>query len=192
MRKIIIIVFVLIVIIGAYFAYNYFSIQNESSRKIETNTNEDMDFKSRMRITSTSFDNQQKISDNYTCTGQNVNPPLQFFGIPENAKSLVLIMDDPDAPNGTFVHWTIFDMDPSTDLIEENSKPKSGVEGMTSFEETGYGGPCPPSGLHRYYFKLYALDTKLGLSDDADKSMIEKRMKGHVIDQAEIVGVYGE
>lgn len=147
---------------------------------------------SAMNITSTAFANQQPIPGKYTCQGNNVNPPLQFGDVPDQAKSLVLIMDDPDAPMGTWVHWTIFNMEPRTLGIEENTKPTSGTEAMTSFGKPGYGGPCPPSGTHHYHFKLYALDTKLDLMPTADKKAIESAMQGHIIVQAELVGLFSK
>lgn len=143
-----------------------------------------------MKLVSTAFGHQQKIPDKYTCKGVNVNPPLQFLEVPENAKSLVLIVDDPDAPAGLFVHWVVFNIDPQTLGIEEDRKPSHGTQGMTSFGNTHYGGPCPPSGTHRYFFKLYALDSLLELTESADKDDVEEEMYGHVIDQAELIGLY--
>ncbi len=142
-----------------------------------------------MKITCPIFANNKKIPKQYTCDGSNVNPPLRFNDIPPVTKSLCLIMDDPDAPNGTWVHWTIFDMDASIQNIDQNSKPSSGVEGMTSFGKPGYGGPCPPSGTHRYFFKLFALDIKLGLPAGADIKQIEDKMQGHILQQVELVGL---
>lgn len=147
---------------------------------------------SSMHITSTVFFNQKPIPSVYTCKGKNYNPPLQFTDVPDQAKSLVLIMDDPDAPMGTWVHWTIFNMEPATLGIEEQHKPTSGTEAMTSFGKPGYGGPCPPSGTHHYFFKLYALDTRLELTPQADKQAIESAMQGHVIAQAELVGLFSK
>jgi len=146
-----------------------------------------------MKITSTAFENNQPIPAKYTCQGENINPQLRFDGIPSSSKSLVLIMHDPDAPiSGGWTHWTIINMDPTTVGIEENAKPGSGTEAGTNFGKPGYGGPCPPSGTHRYFFKLYALDTMLELSPQVDKAAIEGAMKEHVIDQAELVGLYSK
>src|SRR5260370_33348157 len=119
--------------------------------------------KKSMNISSPAFANNQPIPDKYTCTGDNINPPLEFSHIPAQAKSLVLMVDDPDAPSGLWVHWTIFNMPPSITHIAENTKPETGTEGITSFGKPGYGAPCPPLGTHRYFFKLYALDTTLTL-----------------------------
>ena len=145
-----------------------------------------------MKLVSSAFENQQVIPDAYTCQGAKVNPPLQFLEVPDLAKSLVLLVDDPDAPLGTWVHWVVFNMEPRTLGIEENKKPSSGIEGMTSFGNTHYGAPCPPSGTHRYFFKLYALDTRLKLTQSADKEAVEEAMQGHVLDQAELVGLYSK
>ncbi len=156
-----------------------------------------------MKITSSAFTHEQKIPSKYTCDGENINPSLQFSEVPQQAKSLALIMDDPDAPMETWVHWTIFNMEPLTLGIEEGTKPKSGVEGVTSFGKPGYGGPCPPpaspeqlqrgeSGTHRYFFKLYVLDTKLDLPATADKKQIEEKMQGHILDKAELIGLYSK
>ena len=145
-----------------------------------------------MKISSTAFANNQQIQAKYTCTGDNVNPPLEFSDIPAQAKSLVLIVDDPDAPSGTWVHWTIFNMSPSLTHIAENTKPESGIEATTSFGKQSYGGPCPPSGNHRYFFKLYALDTTLPLDKTADKKAIEQAMQGHIVDEAQLIGLYSK
>lgn len=142
-----------------------------------------------MKIISSAFQNQQTIPDKYTCKGADVNPPLQFLEVPDTAQSLVLIVDDPDAPGGTWDHWVIFDLESRTLGIEENNKPSSGVEGVNSFGNKNYGGPCPPSGTHRYFFKLYALDKNLNLLEDADKKIVEAAMQGHIIDQAELIGL---
>lgn len=143
-----------------------------------------------MNLTSSVFKNNEKIPAKYTCDGENINPPLVFSGVPENTKSLVLIVDDPDAPMGTWVHWIMWNIDPKAEKIKENSTPHGAVEGMTSFNKTGYGGPCPPSGAHHYHFKIYAIDTMLALPASADKLELEKEINGRILDQAELVGVY--
>ena len=143
-----------------------------------------------MKLESPVFENNGNIPSKYTCDGENVNPPLEISEVPENAKSLVLIVDDPDAPMGTWVHWTVWNISSKTTEISENSVPEGAVEGMTDFGKPGYGGPCPPSGTHRYFFKLYALDATLDL-DSSDKAKdIEKAMEGHILDKAELVGLY--
>lgn len=143
-----------------------------------------------MKITSSAFDHNQNIPSKYTCDGENVSPPLSFLDVPENTKSLVLIVDDPDAPGKTWVHWTVFNIDPRVVEVAKNSVPKGGIESMTDFGSPGYGGPCPPSGTHRYFFKLYTLDSTLNLSSTADKKAIEEAMEGHVLASSELIGRY--
>jgi hypothetical protein len=119
-----------------------------------------------------------------------VNPPLMVENIPPKAKSLALIVDDPDAPRGTWVHWVVWNADPGTREIKEQSIPTGAIQGMNDFGNRGYGGPCPPSGTHRYFFKLYALDTALTLGPNATKAALEAAMKGHILAEAELIGLY--
>jgi Raf kinase inhibitor-like YbhB/YbcL family protein len=141
-------------------------------------------------ISSPAFDNDSDIPVKYTCDGEDVNPELIFEGVPADAASLVLIVDDPDAPGGTWVHWTVWNIDPATASIAEDSVPAGSVEGNTDFGVPGYGGPCPPSGTHRYFFKLFALDTTLDLDTASSASDIEAAMEGHVVASAELIGLY--
>ena len=143
-----------------------------------------------MKIQSPVFGNNQSIPSKYTCDGENINPPIEFVDVPPEAKSLALIMDDPDAPSGLWVHWTVWNISPSTKGIAENSRFEGAVEGMTSSGKTGYGGPCPPDREHRYFFKLYALDSMLSLDSSAKKEELEAAMEGHIISSAELVGLY--
>ena len=145
-----------------------------------------------LRISSTAFGNNKKIPDVYTCNDQGISPPLTFENVPENAKSLALILDDPDAPSGTFTHWLIWNIPANLTGIDENSVPDGGVQGKNSDGETGYTPPCPPYGTHRYYFKLYALDTMLKLPPGSDKKALSEAMKGHIIAQTEYVGLYSK
>jgi len=130
------------------------------------------------------------IPKKYTCDGENINPPLEFLDVSKNAQSLVLIMDDPDAPSGTFTHWTVWNIDPKLGGIEEKNLPQDVVEGENDFGKVGYSGPCPPSAIHRYFFKLFALDTKLSLPESSKKSNLENALNGHIIDKTELVGLY--
>lgn len=143
-----------------------------------------------MKITSSAFEHNGQIPSKYTCDGENVSPPLSISEVPEKTKSLVLISDDPDAPAGTWVHWTLWNIDPATKEIPENSIPSGATQGVTSFGENAYGGPCPPSGTHRYFFKLYALDIELGLDSSAKVQDLEKEMQGHILDKVEMIGLY--
>jgi len=140
-----------------------------------------------LKVSSTAFVNNGIIPLKYTCDGDNVNPPLHITNIPEKTKSLVLIVDDLDAPMKTWLHWLVWDIEPSG-RIEEDSVP--GIEGSNDFRRNSYGGPCPPSGTHRYFFKMYAVDTKLGLKSGASLEDVEQGMKGHIIAQGQLMGKY--
>ncbi len=140
-----------------------------------------------IKVSSSAFTSNGSIPEKYTCDGQNINPPLEFEGIPEQAESLVLIVDDPDAPTKTFTHWIIWNIEPVA-KIEEDSIP--GVEGLNDFKEIGYGGPCPPSGTHRYFFRVYALDKNLDLKAGSGRKDLENEMIGHIIAEGELMGKY--
>ena len=142
-----------------------------------------------LAVTSPSFDHNGRIPSRFTCDEADVNPALRIENVPEDAKSLVLIMDDPDAPRGTWDHWIVWNIEPSA-TFEENRVPGTAVQGKNSWGKNEYGGPCPPSGTHRYFFKVYALDTLLDLSSRSDKKAVEKAMKGHVLAQGELIGLY--
>ncbi len=143
-----------------------------------------------MKLTSPAFHHNQSIPSKYTCDGDGMSPPLTVSGVLTNAKDLVLIVDDPDAPNGTWVHWTIWNMDPTINEIPEGIVPTDSTQGVTSYGRFGYGVPCPPSGTHRYFFKLYALDAVLKLKPSAKAEDIMKAIDGHIIDSAELIGLY--
>ena len=142
-----------------------------------------------MKLFSSAFEDGKSIPSKYTCDGVDVSPPLSFSNIPKNAKSLALIVDDPDAPMGTWVHWLVWNIPINKTFIEENESLKF-PQGLNDFGELGYGGPCPPSGTHRYYFKLYALDTILNLNEGATKEQLVSAMSGHIIEEAQLVGTY--
>ena len=139
-------------------------------------------------VKSPAFDNNKTIPKKYTCDGDNVNPTLTIEGIPKEAKSLVLIIDDPDSPFGTFGHWVVWNISP-TNKIEENSSP--GTQGLNDFGKHNYGGPCPQYGTHRYFFKVYALDTELDLNINLRRGGVEKAIKDHIIAEGKLVGLYG-
>jgi len=174
-KMVIVIVFVVILIV--FLSYSKFFTPDDQEEN-----------ESKMKI-STIFPNNGKIPSKYTCDGENISIPLEIIDIPEQAKTIAIIADDPDAPSGMWVHWVVWN-------IPVNGKSKtiaegesSGTEGITDFGSKGYGGPCPPSGEHRYFFKVYALDTELNL-EDATKSDLEKAMKDHIIQEAELIGTY--
>jgi Raf kinase inhibitor-like YbhB/YbcL family protein len=143
-----------------------------------------------IRISSTAFTHTGPIPAKYTCDGLDVSPPLTFENVPPEAKTLALIVDDPDAPAGTWVHWVVWNIDPATKEIKENSLPTGAQEGMSDFRKRGYGGPCPPGGTHRYFFKLYALDTTLTLGPNTTKALLEQAIKRHIVAQCELIGKY--
>lgn len=143
---------------------------------------------SSMNISSPEFKNNEPIPTKFTCQGENINPKLEISGVPAKAKSLALITDDPDATVGTFTHWLIWNIDTKTSTIKENSGP--GVQGANDRKENKYTGPCPPSGTHRYFFKLYALDAMLDLKAGAGKSELESEIAKHELEHAELMGTY--
>ena len=152
-----------------------------------------------LKLTSTAFAHEGAIPKIHTCQGQDVSPPLAWTGVPANAKSLVLIVDDPDAPDPaapkmTWVHWVLYNIAPSATGLPQGVSPKElpvgTLQGTSDFQRTGYGGPCPPVGRHRYFHKLYALDAVLPDLKKPRKQDVEKAMKGHVIEQAVLIGTY--
>lgn len=143
----------------------------------------------KMKVTSSAFQGGANIPSKFSCDGANSSPPLQISDVPSEAKSLVLIVDDPDAPSGLFTHWAVWNISPQTSTIAEGSVPK-GVQGTNDFGKSGYGGPCPPSGTHRYYFKIFALDRELDLPFGAKRSQLDAAIKEHVIAQGELMGRY--
>ena len=142
-----------------------------------------------MNITSPAFGSKAMIPAEYTCQGEDINPPLEISGVPKDSKSLALIMDDPDAPMGTWVHWVVYNIPSSTTAIAEKTIP--GQQAVNSFGKFDYGGPCPPSGTHRYFFKVYALNVS-GFENNKslNKSSLEQMMQGHILAQAELIGLY--
>jgi len=142
-----------------------------------------------MKLTSPAFTHNGAIPSEYTCDGADLSPPLSISDVPPNAKSLALVMDDPDAPVGTWDHWVVYNIPPSVSQINKGEEP-NGDPGANSWSRFGYGGPCPPSGTHRYFFKLYALDTELKFQESPSKKDLESAMQGHIIAKAELMGTY--
>lgn len=147
-----------------------------------------------MNLSSPAFEHNSSIPPKYTCDGANINPPLVISNVPEQTQSLVLLMDDPDVPqqlreDGMWDHWVVFNIPPSTTIISENQEPP-GVLGKGTGGKLGYHGPCPPDRQHRYFFKLYALDTAINLPEGASKTDVEQVIKGHVLDKTELIGLY--
>ena len=146
----------------------------------------------KMNISSPAFQEGGTIAEKLSKNGQNVNPELRIEGAPAETKSLALIVDDPDAPVGLFTHWLVWNIDPKTTDIGEGSVPKGGVQGTNDFPGQRYDGPQPPSGTHRYYFKIFALDRMLDLKPDAKRREVDAAMKGHVIAQGQLMGRYSK
>jgi Raf kinase inhibitor-like YbhB/YbcL family protein len=186
MKKwVIVLIFAIIILIGLILLIPH----QDYNQQLNLNTNENSNEK--MKITSV-FSNNTKIPEKYACDGQDISPPLEISGIPGTAKSLALIADDPDAPAGNWVHWVVWNIEVEGSSIKLSEGKSPGTEGTTSFGSLGYGGPCPPSGTHRYFFKVYALDTKLSLAEGVNKQQLEKAMQGHILDKAELVGLYSK
>src|SRR5437870_7777103 len=144
----------------------------------------------KMKISSPAFQEGGTIPEKFSKNGQNVSPELRIEGVPAEAKSLALIVDDPDAPSGLFTHWLVWNIDAKTTDIAENSAPAKGVQGKNDFGKSGYGGPCPPLGMHRYYFKIFALDRELDLPAGSKRAQLDVAIRGHVIAQGELMGRY--
>jgi len=149
-----------------------------------------MNAASSISITSPAFQVNGDIPAKFSCNGANVSPELQIKGVPNEAKSLVLIVDDPDAPRGLFTHWIAWSIDAKTTRIAENSAPAGAVQGTNDFGKRSYGGPCPPSGTHRYFFKIFALDINLELKAGARRAELDAAMQGHVLAQGELMARY--
>ena len=141
-----------------------------------------------MQLKSQAFQNGKLIPGKYTCDGKNASPPLVIMDAPKETKFLAIILDDPDAPRGTFLHWLLWNIPSKVTEIKEGESP--GVKGKNDFGKLGYGGPCPPSGIHRYVFRVYALDTSLSLPEGSSSKQVEAAMKGHIVESAELIGRY--
>ena len=148
-----------------------------------------------VEVTSHAFEDSAEIPARYTCDGLDVSPPLSWDSVPDSTQSLALIADDPDAPGGTFVHWVIYELPPDTrrlpeDVPNRQTLPSGAAQGVNGAGSIGYMGPCPPSGSHRYFFKVYALDTELGLGGGATKEDVLSAMEGHVLGEGRLMGTY--
>ncbi len=151
--------------------------------------------KMEIKITSSAFEEGGTIPSKYTCDGADISPPLQWDSVPDGTVSIAIISDDPDAPMGTWVHWVLYNLPADVNHLSENmpddeTLPDGTRQGLTDFGKTGYGGPCPPGGIHRYYFKIYALDKKIDVAVVIDKEGLLKNMEGHIIAQGQLIGKY--
>ena len=190
MRKTKILLLILLTILLFLVAGIVYLSQSSKKETAPSILEEELTKPSSMKISSPAFENNQFIPVKYTCDGENINPPLKIEDVPEGTKTLALIVDDPDAPMGVWSHWVLFNIDPSVQFIEENSYPEGAIQGLNDFKKHSYGGPCPPSGAHRYYFRLYALDTILDLSSEATRENVLKTIKDHILASAELMGLY--
>jgi Raf kinase inhibitor-like YbhB/YbcL family protein len=199
MKKILIFTVVIIVLgTGLYFVFSGRSTKSESSdgqnlgnevvneEKEVTISDQEKEF----ALSSQAFEPGGLIPSKYTCDAENISPPLSILGIPKKAESLVLIVDDPDAPAGTWNHWLVWNITPSVESIMENGIPEGGVQGKNDFGNDEYGGPCPPSGTHRYFFRLYALDEKLNLESSSSREQLDFAMEGHILKETSLMGKY--
>jgi Raf kinase inhibitor-like YbhB/YbcL family protein len=174
----------LIFLAAAFFSLKYFF---SSAERTKTDKNV---IQSQLQLISPAFKEGAAVPEPYTCRGQDVNPPLNILGVPAQAKSLALVVHDPDAVSGDFTHWLVWDMPASTEAIAANSVPVGALQGANGQGNNQYMGPCPPvgSGLHHYQFELYALDKTLGLPAGSDRNQLEKAMGGHIVDHFVLVG----
>jgi hypothetical protein len=157
------------------------------SDDVASNTDDDIMVSETLTVTSSAFEHNGAIPVKHSCEGEDVNPDLEISGIPTEAVSLLLIMDDPDAPMGTFTHWVVWNIQVDSQIAED-SVP--GIEGENSAGQVSYIGPCPPSGTHRYFFRVFALDTELDLESGSDRDIVEDSMNGHVVAYGELMGTY--
>lgn len=183
----------LFIIIAGLIAVS-FTIVNDSSPIAEETDGEDIINNQelsmeQLTLTSSSFEHNGKIPSRHTCDGEGISPSLQIGNVDPNAKSLVLIMDDPDAPAGVWDHWVKFNIASSTTMIEEGTEPQ-GISGVGTSGNRDYFGPCPPDGEDRYFFKLYSLDTELDLAEGSTKKEVESAMEEHILQQTELIGLY--
>lgn len=185
----IIIILVIVLLFGAVW---YWYSAREAYAPTEMQEGRNQSTLTRMQITSNAFSEGERIPAEYTCEGENTNPELRIDGIPDGAKSLALIVDDPDAPGRTFTHWLMWNIAPDVRVIERGTVPDGVVQGENDAGEIGYMGPCPPEGhgTHRYFFTLYALDDTPDLGADASKEELEARIEAHKINEAQMMGVY--
>ena len=186
----------------AIFLLNVFLIVNcGSTQKQDLSAGKNMEDEmstataAKFSLASTAFKEGEMIPKKYTCDGPDISPPLEWHGVPAEAKSLALIVEDPDAPMGTWVHWVIFNIPPGTSGLPEHASagktlPDGAVQGRNDFRKIGYGGPCPPGGTHRYFFLLYGLDTMLKLPAGSTKADLVRAMEGHIVGKAQLMGKY--
>jgi Raf kinase inhibitor-like YbhB/YbcL family protein len=175
------IIFIIVIIVVSM--SGVFFLNNKKNNNIIISPNS-------MKLESSAFINNEIIPLKYTCDGENINPPLTISNAPKDAKTFILIMDDPDAPMGTWVHWTMWNIPYDTKEITERFAQQGAVEGLTSFGDIGYGGPCPQSGTHKYSFRIYAINKTIDLDSGATPDELKEKMGVGVVDSAELIGLY--
>jgi Raf kinase inhibitor-like YbhB/YbcL family protein len=186
----VLIIALLILIIVILFSSGFFSLPFMKPTSEIPLPPSQLSFPSTLSLKSQAFEDQGFIPSKYTCDGEDINPPLLIENVPQEAKSLVLVMQDPDAPRGTFLHWLLWNISPETKEISEGKIPPGAVEGKNDFGKIGYGGPCPPSGTHHYVFTLYALSRKLDFPQDLSWSDFKTLINQHILAQAKLTGLY--
>ncbi|OGD63872.1 hypothetical protein A2160_01405 [Candidatus Beckwithbacteria bacterium RBG_13_42_9] len=184
MPKLVILLVVILLIVSSLFIF-----LGLKSRQTKNNP-EKTEREEIMKVTSPVFTQEEQMPEDYTCDGENVNPPLNIVNLPAGTQSLAIIVDDPDSPAGNFTHWLVWNINPQTKEIMEDSVPENAVVGTNDFKKMEYDGPCPPSGTHRYVFKVLALGTKLELGEGATREELDEAMDEHVLDSAELIGLY--
>lgn len=180
----------LTILVASVFVIVFLAIQNNQERSQNMANNLNSSSVSKLRLSSPAFSEGSPIPKQYSCDGQNISPPLDIANVPANAKSLALIMHDPDAPVGDYVHWTMWNIPIGIKTIAANSVPPGAIQGLNSNGQNKYIGPCPPSGTHRYMFELYALDTKLNLPATIQRDELLKAMDGHIIAKHTLSGTF--
>jgi Raf kinase inhibitor-like YbhB/YbcL family protein len=186
----------IVIILSFFYAMELFMVQAQTAKPLKLNQKGEV--KMNFKLESPVFSDGSMIPEKYSCDGEDISPVVEWKNVPPGTQSLALIMDDPDAPAGIWVHWVIYDISPSSNRLPENVSKKDkelsstlsgALQGTNSWGKTGYGGPCPPRGVHRYYFKLYALDTLLK-QENLNKEKLLGAMKNHVLAQTELMGKY--
>jgi len=180
---------------GAFLVLMFLGCANRQPIAQPPAANTPKEDKVEIKLTSASFKEGQPIPRTYTCDGVNISPPLEWGGVAKTAKTLAIVVDDPDAPGGTWVHWVLYNLPADNIGLVENlpateKLAAGGFQGTNDFEKIGYGGPCPPSGTHHYFFKIYALDSELPLKAGATRAEVMKAMAGHIVLQGQLMGTY--
>jgi Raf kinase inhibitor-like YbhB/YbcL family protein len=183
------------IVISGFLLLVFLSCANRQQPIAPAPTNTPPEKKVEIKLTSSAFKEGEAIPRQYTCDGVNVSPPLEWSGMPKTAKTIAIIADDPDAPAGTWVHWVLYNLPAENIGLIENLPASEnlragGFQGKNNFGNIGYGGPCPPTGSHRYFFKIYAVDSELPLKAGATKAELEKALEGHIVGQAQLMGMY--